>query len=148
MARMALIILALLVLAACQRDGSVHTAGAMPMNAENIERYISSVVEVQGAGGAKPAPWPERGTPEFFDMYRKTFVAPMNKMGFNYDNTILAGALTVVEGRTPEDDMRLSVAITALLYMPIELRKELVSEGIISPETAGVLDAVQLDMPH
>lgn len=148
MGLMAVVIMALFSMAACQKDNGAHTAGAMPINADNIEKYVASVVEVQNVGGDAQKPWPERGTPEFFEMYRKTFVAPMDAMGFNYDNTMMAGALTVVEGRVPEGDMRLNVALTALLYMPREMRKELASEGIISSDTAGVLEAVQLGMPH
>lgn len=127
------------LLAACGKPDR-----AMPLTREHVLHYKEKLVESQNSITAKDRE-KARTSPEWTArLFAKTFVAPLEEMGYSYDKTIHSFAEKLIEGKMPAGDREVTGLAEGVIVMAKSTEDFAAKNGFISGDTKKLLDKINL----
>lgn len=120
----------------------------MPLTKENVASYMQKMAEI--AKGTSPKKLAEaQGSPDKQKkMFYKSFIEPMESMGYSYDKTVGDLAARVLARNIPGTDTATTMMTSDLLAFAKNTREAAYQHGFISKETKELLDQVSLIFPR
>jgi len=137
----ACIVLLLVMTAACGKTDRE----AMPITRENILVYQEKLVESQDTITGREKQAVHESPEKAAKVFRKTFVAPLEEMGYDYDRTVRAIAQALLDGTVPGNDPEVRAMAEGVIVMAKGTEPFAVKHGFISPETKKVLDHINVN---
>ena len=138
LARSAAVALLALMLACSKSDQP------MPLTKENIQSYRDKLVESQNALTTKDREKARNSAEGEAELFSRTFVKPMEDLGYNYDKTIRLYAGSIVEGKIPARDPETKTMAEGLVLMAKMTEDVALKNGFITDETKKMLDRINV----
>ncbi len=133
------IVLLFALLAACAKSDR-----AMPPTRENIQQYKNKLIESQNDITTKDRERARTSPEGAARLFRKTFVEPMEELGFSYDKTVNSFAERIVDGKLPKGDPELKTQVEGIIVMAKSTGDFAVKNGFISGSTKKLLDRINV----
>ena len=120
----------------------------MPLTKENITNYMQKIATAIKSTDPKEFEATKGNRNKLKQMYHKTYIEPLEKMGYSYDKTIsvIANQVLLKTLRTSDSDM--TMMFSDLLAFAKNSRATAYQFGFISKETKELLDQVSLIFPR
>jgi hypothetical protein len=116
----------------------------MPLTKENIVSYRNKLVDSQNALTAKDRENASKSPEGAADLFSRTFVKPMEDMGYSYDKTIRLYAHDIVDGKIPVGDPDVKTLAEGVVLMAKMTGDVALKNGFITEETKKLLDRINL----
>lgn len=120
----------------------------MPLTKENVANYMQKMETA--IKSTNPKEYEEaKGNPnKQKEVFNKSFIEPMEKMGYSYDKTISVIANQVLAKTLRTTDSAMTIMVSDLLAFAKNSRAAAYQYGFISKETKELLDQVSLIFPR
>ena len=120
----------------------------MPLTKENVANYMQKMET--SIKSTNPKEYEEaKGNPKKLkEVFYKSFIEPMEKMGYSYDKTISGIANQVLAKTLRTTDSAMTIMVSDLLAFAKNSRATAYQFGFISKETKELLDQVSLIFPR
>lgn len=139
----------LLVLGVCLAlCGCGKPTKPMPLTKENVAAYMQKMETAVKSITPKEYEEAKGNTARQKELYYRTFVEPMEKMGYSYDKTIGVISSQVLSKTLRTTDTAMTVMVSDLLAFAKNSRMTSFNYGFISKETKDLLDQVSLIFPR
>jgi hypothetical protein len=120
----------------------------MPLTKENMTAYMQTVEATLKSTNPKEVE-EARGNPaREKELFHRSVVEPMEKMGYSYDKTIGDIANKVLAGNLRTTDTVMTIMVSDTLAFAKNMRESAYQYGFISKETKELLDRVSLIFPR
>jgi ribonucleotide reductase alpha subunit len=120
----------------------------MPLTKEKVANYMQNMETAIKSITSKEVEEAKGNPDKQKQMYYKTFVEPMEKMGYSYDKTISVIATQVLAKSLRTTDSVMTMMVSDLLALAKNSRAPAYQFGFISKETKELLDQVSLIFPR
>lgn len=120
----------------------------MPLTKENVTAYIQKANEAMKNISPKEVEEAKGNPAKQKELFRRSFVEPMEKMGYSYDKTISDIAKGLLDKSMRTTDTAMTIMVSNLLAFAKNTRETTLQYGFISKETKELLDKVSLIFPR
>lgn len=120
----------------------------MPLTKENVSNYMQKMQAVMKSTDPREVEEARKNPEKQKEVFYKSFIEPMEKMGFSYDKTISDLANKVLAKDLRSIDPAIAMIASDMLSFAKNTRETTLQHGFISKETKELLDKVSLIFPR